>query len=199
MFSSRKSKKYHKDVVDGYSAMEVDYENEHDDDGLLYQIKSICFRYLEDRKYSRVFEMEELLALADFMEKKYNDVYKFKESLGVKTSHIQFVAVAHSIDAMLINESLESRSTELNMDILKRDINRLLDTLRFCHGILDIMMDDLHEEKFNDEYDDLYDTIMEEDTWDYEVQNVDGVNEEDYEDYAQYELFSEDDLDDFRK
>ena len=127
------------------ATIEVDYSEESFNDEILKDIRNICIEYLHDNSIIDDFSDAEILIAQEFISVKFNEVNTLNEQFKLGVKYTPITDIYSDLDLITIN-GLETFSQKSAKKSLQTNLSKALETLTFCHGILNMIID----EKFKD-------------------------------------------------
>ena len=124
----------------------IDYTQELYEDEVLKGIKKFCLSYLDDRSVIQDITSAELLEMRTFLNNSYSEAMQMKEALQLKNYSWPFMSIAKGVDSITMAQNLNDLTTEETKFVLTKDINSLLESLAFCYGILEMVIQDFYAE-----------------------------------------------------
>lgn len=116
---------------------ELTYEFEKMNDTVLNEIKIICFRYLDNPRNVDKYSDDELFVAYDFLEKQYVETKNIKDAFELKTYAWPHIEIAQHLDTITVGEdAVTKKTTQIKHIDLTKDVNNLLETIGFCHGVI---------------------------------------------------------------
>lgn len=124
----------------------IDYTQEKFEDEVLKDIKKFCLSYLDDETIIADMQADELIEMREFLKTKYSEAMEIKESMQLRNYSWPFTSIAQAMDSIMMEQSLDSVSSEMSKHVLARELNYLLESLAFCYGILDNAIEHYYRE-----------------------------------------------------
>ena len=112
-----------------------DYTLEKTKDTALLEIKSICFKYLQDKKNISDITDEQIIMCYNILLNEYDSIYELKEGLKIKTYFSPFYEIYSNLDEMISRDNLLQKTEKISFIELTKEINYLEDILAFCYGV----------------------------------------------------------------
>lgn len=120
--------------------IQLTYETETMEDEVFQDIKTICYRYLDDKRSIDSINDDELYIAFEFLNAKFQEVNKIKESFKIKSYTWPITEIAKSMDEITIAGSMKASSDNPIFYNLTKDINYTLEHIGFCYGIIDMII-----------------------------------------------------------
>jgi len=121
---------------DEYSRVSVNYENELGEDNFIQSIKKFCFAYLDNTQYIEKFDIDEIGYMINYVLEKFNYLDNLRKSLKIEYFSSPMISISKLLDSMLLSENLDCMSYDKSINILRREINYVLEQLSMFHGVL---------------------------------------------------------------
>jgi len=114
----------------------VNYENELGEDNFIQSIKKFCFAYLDNTRYIEKFDIDEIGYMINYVLEKFNYLDSLRKSLKIEYFSSPMISISKLLDSMLLSENLDCMSYDKSINILRREINYVLEQLSMFHGVL---------------------------------------------------------------
>lgn len=113
-----------------------DYTKEKLKDSALYDIKMICYEYLENSDLILDILDEHIILCYEMVTNEFNEISNLKNSLKIKDYNSPFYEIYSNLDNLIMAENLLTSDNKMILLEISKDINYLIDVLSFCHFTL---------------------------------------------------------------